>query len=71
MTFGLEDEDGSGVSFAAGLDEGFGAGRFRHLLIREQPGEEEEEMQQGVCRLRGDSMGEGGGRTLVELFGSS
>lgn len=72
MTFGLEDEDGSGVGFAAGLEEGFGGGRFRHLLIREQPREEEEEeMQQRVCRLRDDLMGEGGGRPLVELFGSS
>ncbi|KAM2568326.1 hypothetical protein TB2_008578 [Malus domestica] len=52
LPFGLEDEGGSGVDFAAGLEEGFRAGRFHHLLIREQPREvEEEEMQQADVQL--------------------
>ncbi|KAM2504108.1 hypothetical protein PS1_038061 [Malus domestica] len=70
LPFGLEDEGGSCVDFAVSFEEGFGAGRFRHLLMQEQSREEEdEEMQQRVCRLRGDLMGERGGRRLVELFG--
>ncbi|KAM1584434.1 hypothetical protein FF2_037357 [Malus domestica] len=47
LPFGLEDEGGSCVDFAMGLEEGFGAWRFRHLLMQEQPREEkDEEMQQ-------------------------
>ncbi|KAM1034376.1 hypothetical protein ACFX2A_038654 [Malus domestica] len=47
LPFGLEDEGGSCVDFAVSFEEGFGAGRFRHLLMQEQSREEEdEEMQQ-------------------------
>ncbi|TQD77057.1 hypothetical protein C1H46_037416 [Malus baccata] len=54
LLFGFEDEGSSGVDFAAGLEEGFGAGRIRHLLIREQPREvEEEEMQQVDVQVKG------------------